>query len=95
MTRPARSVPAVLAAVLAMVASVLALASIVVSDIAEARGRGLEESDDVSVTTPVVMKKLQVKVEAPVDELDALAEPVKEPRKPTRKRITFGRFEGY
>jgi hypothetical protein len=91
MTRPARSLPAVLAAVLAMFASVLALASIVVSDIAEARGRGVVEADDVTVAPPVLMKKVQVKVETPVDELEVL----EEPRKPARKRVSFGRFEGY
>lgn len=80
-----------------MLASALALAAIVVSDIAEARARGVDDADDVTVAPPVVMKKVQVKVEAPADDLadvlDVLDQP--RPRKPSRKGLSFGRFEGY
>lgn len=96
MTDRARRVPAVIAAVLAMLASVMALAAIVVSDIAEAGERGVSESDEPIAAPPVLMKKVQVKTESP--ELDhyedlEVKEPVK--RKPSKKGLRFGRFEGY
>lgn len=77
-----------------MLASAMALAAIVVSDIAEAREHRVEEADDVSEATPVTMKKVQVKVEAPIPVLVEPLEVTKQPRKP-RKSINFGRFEGY
>lgn len=81
-----RSLPAVLAAVAAMVASALALAALVVSDIAEARANERERvvlADEPTTAPPVVMKKVLVKAEEPSLEVLGLG------------KVKFGRFEGY
>ncbi len=66
-----------------MTASVLGLGAVVVSDIAEAGAKRGSIADEPTSSPPVVQKKLLVK-SAPKPE------PVKK-----KKRISFGKFEGY
>lgn len=81
-----RSLPVVLAAVAAMVASGLALAALVVADIAEARANEREWvvlADEPTTARPVIMKKVLVKAEEPTVDVVGLG------------KVKFGRFEGY
>jgi hypothetical protein len=87
----------VLAGVLAMAASMTALATVVWSDFAEASVLPqVELADDVLAPQPVKMTKIEHKPAALADLLDALemAQPMK---KGKRKggRLDFGSFEGY
>ncbi len=87
-----RKAPTMVAAAVAMAASMSVMAAVVVADIAEARAtESVEQLDDaLTPATPVTLRKL--KIEVPVD----LGILVPEEVKPnTRRRVRFGRFEGY
>lgn len=87
-----RKAPTMVAAAVAMAASMSVMAAVVVADIAEARAtESVEQLDDaLTPASPVTIRKL--KIEAPV-ELGIL-EP-EEVKPNTRRRLRFGRFEGY
>jgi hypothetical protein len=89
----ARRVPSVLAGVLAMAASLTALAAIVVSDFAEAAERPeVMLSDELAPRTPVKVAKIEHKViDAP--DFEELLMP--QPKAGKKKRLNFGAFEGY
>jgi hypothetical protein len=89
----ARRVPAVIAGVLAMLASVAAMAAVVVSDIAETSVETELIADDLPAVTPVKMTKVEVKpeLEDPFPDFDL---PVMKETK-RGKRVNFGSFEGY
>lgn len=87
-----RKAPTMVAAAVAMAASMSVMAAVVVADIAEARAtESVDQLDDaLTPASPVTIRKL--KIEAPVvleDFDDEDLKPVK------RKGIRFGRFEGY
>ena len=92
----ARRVPSVLAGVLAMAASLTALATVIWSDFAEAAQDQVVLSDEMESPTPVTLSKIQ---HAAGPDLDAmLLEPAMElPSKPgkPKRRLNFGSFEGY
>ena len=87
-----RKAPTMVAAAVAMAASMSVMAAVVVADIAEARAtESVEQLDDaLTPASPVTIRKL--KIEAPV-ELDILQPEEVKPN--TRRRLRFGRFEGY
>ncbi|MDP3237441.1 MAG: hypothetical protein Q8N26_31935 [Myxococcales bacterium] len=87
-----RKAPTMVAAAVAMAASMSVMAAVVVADIAEARAtEPVEQLDDaLTPASPVTMRKL--KFEAPIP-LDAFDDDEVRPTK--RKGIRFGRFEGY
>jgi hypothetical protein len=90
-----RKAPTMMAAAVAMAASMSVMAAVVVADIAEARAtEPVEQLDDeLTPASPVTIRK--VKIEAPVEilDLDDFGDDDVKPVK--RKGIRFGRFEGY
>lgn len=90
-----RKRPTMVAAAVAMAASMSVMAAVVVADIAEARAtESVEQLDDeLSPPSPVTIRK--VKVEAPAT-IDVLVDDDEAPRPRKRiKKVSFGRFEGY
>lgn len=88
----ARRVPSVLAGVLAMAASLTALATVVWSDYSEAAQEpAVMLADDLTPSVPVKVAKIEHKVA----ELEDI--PMLPPEKPMKKkrRLDFGAFEGY
>jgi hypothetical protein len=91
----ARRVPSVLAGVLAMAASMTALATVVVSDFAEAAERPeVMLSDDLTPQAPVKVAKIEHKV---IDEptFDEILEMPVQKKIGKKRRLDFGAFEGY
>lgn len=83
-----------------MVGSLTAMATIVVSDIAEAGSPPeVQVQADAPEPKPVKMSKVDRRAELDLDSLDELQPvPVKEPPRPRAKKkraVDFGRFEGY
>lgn len=95
---PARRVSSVLAGVLAMAASLTAMATVIWSDIAEASEPAqVLLADDVVAPKPVKLAKIEHKqVEEPslVMPFEDESMPVKKPTK-KKRRLDFGSFEGY
>ncbi len=91
----ARRVPSVLAGVLAMAASITALATVVWSDYSEAAQEpAIELADDLAPAVPVKVAKIEHKVVA--DDFDDLGLELPKPMKVSKKkRLNFGAFEGY
>jgi len=82
------------AAAMAMTASMSVMAAVVVADIAEARStESVEQLDDaLAPASPVTMRKVKVETAAPLDVL--VDEQPPRPKKRSKK-VSFGRFEGY
>jgi hypothetical protein len=89
-----RRVPAIVAGVLAVVASLTTLAAVVVADIADASTQVETLSDELPVPPPVTMTHIE---HPPEPELPDLPDFMMPQREPTRhgKRVNFGSFEGY
>lgn len=88
MPRPRRPLPVVLAGVLAMLGSLLALAAVVVADVSEARQTpgGPPLDDDLLAYEPVRLEKV---VHREVPDFVRLVERLE------LERVDFGTFEGY
>jgi hypothetical protein len=87
-----RKAPTMVAAAVAMAASMSVMAAVVVADIAEARAtEPVDQLDDaLTPQSPVTIRMLKFKAPVVLEELDEEeVKPVK------RKGIRFGRFEGY
>jgi hypothetical protein len=88
----------VLAGVLAMAASLTALATVIWSDFAEAAQQQVVLSDELEPPTPVKLAKIQHAQEQefmPVLFEDEFKPMPTKPGKPTKRRLNFGSFEGY
>ena len=97
-TSPNRRLPAVLAAVFAMAASLAAIGAVVVSDLAYAEEAPVrQEADDVLVAPPVKLAKVEVKAAVQRPEPIELPEPTRLPKlkRSKRAKVDFGSFEGY
>jgi hypothetical protein len=87
----ARRVPSILAGVLAMAASLTAMATVIWSDLAEASEPAqVMLADDVVAPKPVKLAKIEHKQ---VDEFED--EPVAKKPIKKKRRLDFGSFEGY
>lgn len=99
MTAPNRRLPAVLAAVFAMSASLAAMGAVVISDLAYAgEAARVVEADDVPVAPAVKLAKVEAKQPRVIPEAADLPNAAPEAtlkKSKKRAKVEFGQFEGY